>query len=68
MRYRGYSARIEHDDETHVFRGRVDGIRDIVTFEADRAEDVEREFRISVDEYLTFCAEQGIAPEPAVRP
>lgn len=65
MRYRGYSARVVRDDETNVFHGRVHGIRDIVTFEADRAEEVEREFRISVDEYLAFCAEQGITPEPA---
>ncbi|HEX2201972.1 MAG TPA: hypothetical protein VHG91_01685 [Longimicrobium sp.] len=48
MRYRGYSARVERDEEEQVLRGRVEGIRDIVTFEAAREEDVERALRANL--------------------
>jgi predicted HicB family RNase H-like nuclease len=63
LRYKGYSGRYEVDPDDGVLHGRVDGIRDIVTFVADNAEDLEREFRLSVDCYLDFCAERGVEPD-----
>jgi predicted HicB family RNase H-like nuclease len=30
----------------------------------ERADEIEREFRTSVDEYLAFCAERGMDPDP----
>ena len=35
MTYKGYSARIEYDDEDGIFTGRLAGIRDGVGFHAD---------------------------------
>jgi predicted HicB family RNase H-like nuclease len=63
MEYKGYVGRVEFDEDERVLHGRVDNIRSVVTFVADRAEDIEREFQLSVDEYLSFCAEQGIVPD-----
>jgi predicted RNase H-like HicB family nuclease len=63
MKYRGYTARFAWDEEEKVFLGQIDDIEDVVTFEADTPDEIEREFRISVDEYLAFCAEEGIEPE-----
>lgn len=62
MRYKGYTGRYEVDPDEGVLHGRVDGIKDIVTFVADNLEDLEREFRISVDDYLAWCAEDGVEP------
>ncbi len=62
MEYKGYAARYEVDDEDGVVHGRVAGIRDVVTFESETLEGLEREFRISVDVYLEWCAERGVAP------
>jgi predicted HicB family RNase H-like nuclease len=64
LRYKGYRGRYEVDPDEEVLHGRVDGIRDIVTFVADNLEDLEREFRTSVDIYLEWCAESGIEPNP----
>lgn len=61
--HKGYSGRYEVDPDDGVLHGRVDGIRDIVTFVADNAVDLEREFRVSVDCYLDVCAERGVEPE-----
>jgi predicted HicB family RNase H-like nuclease len=63
MIYRGYSARYEFDAQDGVLHGRVDGIRDIVTFVAPSVAELEHEFRVSVDEYLSYCAEKGLQPE-----
>lgn len=63
MNYKGYTAHVEVDETDGTFYGRADGIRDLVTFVADNLGDLEREFRISIDEYLAFCAEQGVEPE-----
>lgn len=62
LRHRGYAGRYDVDADEGVLHGRVDEIRDIVTFEADTFEALEREFRISVDVYLDFCAERGVEP------
>jgi len=35
MTYKGYSARIEYDDDDGIFTGRIAGIRDGVGFHAD---------------------------------
>lgn len=68
MMYKGYTARYEFDEEDGVLYGRVDRIRDIVTFESSTLDGLEQEFRISVDVYLDGCAERGREPNrPSVR-
>jgi len=63
MRYKGYLGVVEFDEEAGVLFGRVVGLRDTITFEADSASEVERAFHDSVDDYLEFCAERGEDPE-----
>lgn len=62
MKYKGYTGRYEVDPDEGVLHGQIDGIEDIITFVADNLEDLEREFRISVDDYLEWCAEDGVEP------
>ena len=63
MNYKGYVASVEFDPESRSLFGRVDGLQDTITFEAEDVASLEREFHLSVDEYLRFCAENGRAPE-----
>jgi len=64
MEYKGYVAAVEFDDSIEVLHGRVvnSGPYPIVTFEATDATDIRREFERSVDEYLAWCAEDGVEP------
>ena len=39
------------------------GLQDVVTFQGTSVDQLEKEFRVSVDEYLRFCAEVGKVPE-----
>ena len=65
MEYKGYVAEIEYDDSVDLLHGRVvnAGPYPIVTFEASDVEGLKREFRISIEEYLTICAESDIEPQ-----
>jgi predicted HicB family RNase H-like nuclease len=63
MIHKGYVGKIvDYDEESGYLHGRVLGIRDVITFEAKTIEEAKREFQISVDDYLAFCAELGQEP------
>ncbi|HET7463649.1 MAG TPA: type II toxin-antitoxin system HicB family antitoxin [Longimicrobium sp.] len=62
MNYKGYTAIVEIDEDDGVLHGRLAGIRDVITFESETIEGLEREFQTSVDLYLDWCAERGKAP------
>src|SRR4051794_12966270 len=63
IEHKGYSALMEIDPDDGVISGRVLGTRDVVTFEGDTVPEAIRAFRDSVDDYLEFCAERGVAPD-----
>lgn len=61
--YKGYTCMPELDFDSHTICGKILGINDLVTFEAEKPSDVEREFHEAVDDYIKFCAEIGKEPE-----
>ncbi len=65
MSYRGYSARVEFDDEDGIFTGRIAGIRDGVGFHADTVEGLREAFREAVEDYLETCVRLGKEPQRA---
>ena len=63
MTYKGYSARIEYDDDDRVFTGRIAGTRDGVGFHADTVDGLRRAFHEAVEDYLETCAKIGKEPQ-----
>ena len=65
MEYRGYLAAVEFDDSSNVLHGRVinSGPYPIATFEATDTTELREEFHRSIDEYLAWCAEDGVEPK-----
>lgn len=63
MTYKGYVATYELDEDDNIFYGKLTGINQLVTFEADNAKDLKQAFHDSVDDYLPFCQETGIEPD-----
>lgn len=63
MTYRGYSARIEYDDDDEIFFGNLVGIHDGVGFHADTVADLKTAFRDAVDDYIKTCATIGKEPQ-----
>lgn len=65
MSYKGYSARVEYDDEDGIFTGRIAGIRDGVGFHADSVAELREAFHEAVEDYLEACARIGKEPQKA---
>jgi predicted HicB family RNase H-like nuclease len=63
LNYKGYSARVEFDDNDGIFFGRIAGIRDGVGFHADTVADLRAAFREAVDDYLQTNARLGREPQ-----
>jgi predicted HicB family RNase H-like nuclease len=63
MTYKGYTAAVELDEEDRILFGRVMGLRDVITFEAETVPQAIEEFHNSVDTYLELCASRGEEPE-----
>ncbi len=63
MQYKGFVGSLDYDDENRVFTGRVINTRTVITFHGSNVDELEREFHMSVDDYLAWCAEDGIEPE-----
>ena len=64
MEYRGYIAKVEYDDSVGMLHGEVINAAPypIVTFEASDVDDLKRKFHTSIDDYLSWCAEDGVEP------
>lgn len=59
--WKGYTGTIEDDGETWF--GKLRGIKDLVTYEADSALDLNMAFRAAVDNYLSTCRMLGHEPQ-----
>jgi predicted HicB family RNase H-like nuclease len=63
MQYKGYTGRVEFDDDADLFHGEVIGLRDVITFQGRTVDELKGAFHDSVDDYLAFCARRGEEPE-----
>ncbi|MAB13259.1 putative HicB family RNase H-like nuclease [Parvibaculum indicum] len=63
MTYKGYSARVEYDDEDEIFFGKIAGISDVIGFHAETVADLKTAFHEALDDYLATCAKVGKEPQ-----
>ncbi|HSU17422.1 type II toxin-antitoxin system HicB family antitoxin [Longimicrobium sp.] len=61
--YEGYTATVEFDSDEMVLHGRLENIRDVVTFHASSVDEVQPAFVEAVDDYLALCEERGEEPD-----
>ncbi len=63
MKYRGYTARIDFEDEDNIFTGRLLGMAESIVFHGASVEELRADFEFAVDHYLQECARTGRKPE-----
>jgi predicted HicB family RNase H-like nuclease len=63
LQYKGFTGKVEFDDEANIFHGEVLHVNDVITFEGTSVDEVRSAFIESVEDYLAFCAERGEEPE-----
>lgn len=63
MKYKGYTGKVEYDDEAQIFHGSINGIKDIITFQGTSVNELEQALKDSVEEYLDWCKKEGREPQ-----
>ena len=63
MKYKKYFGHIEYDDKAKIFHGEVIGLKDVITFQGTTVDEIEKAFKDSIDDYLSWCKERGEKPE-----
>jgi predicted HicB family RNase H-like nuclease len=63
LEYKGYLAEVGFSADDEVFYGKIFGLNDLVTFEADSAKELKTAFIEAVEDYLETCAELQKQPE-----
>lgn len=63
LRYKDYYAEVSYDSSADSFHGRVLGMRDVIDFYGRTPEELREEFKNSIEDYLSWCAEEGEKPE-----
>jgi len=63
MEYKGYLGTVEYDAQAKIFHGDVINTRDVITFQGTTANEIERAFRDSINDYISWCKEEGVEPE-----
>lgn len=59
LEYKGYLGSVAYSDEDGVLHGRLEFIRDLVTYEGKDAKGIRAAFREAVDDYLELCEAEG---------
>ena len=63
--YKGYTARIEYEDDDKILVGRVTDIADIISFHGGSVKEIETAFHEAIDDYIAACAK---LKQPAAKP
>jgi predicted HicB family RNase H-like nuclease len=63
MEYKGYIGSVRFSADDDVFHGKLQGIRDLVTYEGTDVASLKRSFYDAVDDYLGTCKKRGKSPE-----
>ena len=63
MKYKGYTGKVEYDDDANCFYGEIMGLRDVVTFKGTSVKELQKSFKESIDDYLSFCERMGKPPD-----
>ena len=67
MEYKGYIGSVEFSEKDGLFFGKVQGIRSLISYEGTNATELVADFHGAVDDYLSFCEEEGTTPEIAYK-
>ena len=62
MKYKGYEAVIEFDEEDRLFVGKVINTKDIIVFDGLSVAELEQSFHTVIDKYIEDCAALGKEP------
>lgn len=63
LEYKGYYGSVEVSPEDDCLFGKVQFIRDLISYEGKSLQELRACFQSAIDDHLEFCKEEGIEPE-----
>ena len=66
LSYKNYRGTVEYSEEDKCFFSKVMGIRSLILCEGDTVEELEKDFKESIDVYLEECKKDGVEPEQPI--
>ena len=67
LEHQGHFGSVHYSKEDNVLHGRLEFIRDLVTYEAQDLLSLKTAFQESVDDYLQFCRDHGLSPDTPLK-
>jgi len=67
MQYKDYLGSIHYSDDDHIFYGKVEYIRDLISFEGEDISSLRRNFEEAINDYLVVCETEGITPQKPLK-
>ncbi len=62
LQYKGFWTKVNYEEETSTFWGKLEDIEDLVSFESNTIEGLKKEFRDAVKEHIKECEELNKDP------
>ena len=59
LKFNDFIGSVHFSSEDEVFYGRIEGINDLVTFEASTVNKLKKAFKEAVEDYIELCKETG---------
>jgi len=67
IRYEDFIGSVHFSTEDGVFYGKIEGINDLVTFEATSVRELKKSFKDAVGDYTNLCKEVGKDPHKSYK-
>lgn len=67
LEYKGYIASVEFDADDKCLFGKIEHINDLIMFDGNDSQEIEKAFHEAVDSYLAFCQERGKEPNQSFK-
>ena len=63
MEYKGYLGSVHYSDEDECFYGKIEHIRDLISYEGQDVASIKKSFEDSVEDYLKTCKVKNKTPD-----
>lgn len=67
MQYKNYYGSVHYSHEDRVFYGKLEFIRDLISFEGTDVKSLNEAFQEAVDDYLILCEAEGKIPDKSFK-
>lgn len=67
MEYKGYYGSVHYNDDDRIFHGKLEFIRDLISYEGSDVNSLRQAFEEAVEDYLDLCTQEKRVPEKPLK-